>query len=110
MDNSSRPAVLDHSIRLWDIVTGQCVETLHGNPSEIWTVAFTANGQGLISGAKDGTVRLWPTNAAAREKLYEGNWTPIKFSKDGQVLAAIDDQSKFVLLNLKTGEPEDQLH
>ena len=45
----------------------------------------------------------------ARERFYEGNWTPIKFSQDGRVLAAIDDQSKFVLLNLRTGEPDDQL-
>ena len=73
-------------------------------------VAFTADGQGIISGAKDGTVRLWPTNAAAREKFYEGNWMPIKFSKDGRMLAAINDQSRFVLLNLRTAEPEDSLH
>ena len=97
----------DHSIRLWDISTLQCIERLHGNPSEVWAVAFTADGQGIISGAKDGTVRLWPTNAAPKQKLYEGNWTPIKFSKDGRVLAAIEDQSKFVLLNLRTGEPDD---
>jgi len=99
----------DHSIRLWDVATLQCVERLHGNPSEVWAVAFTADAQGIISGAKDGTVRLWRTNAAPKEKLYEGKWTPIKFSKDGQVLATIEDQSKFVLLNLRTGEPNDQL-
>jgi WD40 repeat protein len=85
------------------------VERLNGNPSEVWAVAFTADGRGIISGAKDGTVRLWPTNAAPKEKRYEGNWMPVKFSKDGQVLAAIEDQSKLVLLNLRTGEPNDQL-
>ncbi|HTL54767.1 MAG TPA: serine/threonine-protein kinase [Candidatus Limnocylindrales bacterium] len=99
----------DHSIRLWDVATLQCVERLHGNPSEVWAVAFTADGQGILSGAKDGTIRLWPTNAAAREMFYEGNWVPMKFSKDGRMLAAINDQSKFVLLNLRTSEPEDTL-
>ena len=59
----------DHSIRLWDVATLQCVERLHGNPSEVWAVAFTADGQGILSGAKDGTIRLWPTNAAAREMI-----------------------------------------
>ena len=48
-----------------------------------------ADGKGIVSGAKDGAVRLWPTNAAAKEKLYEGNWTPLKFSKDGRVLAVV---------------------
>jgi WD40 repeat protein len=41
--------------------------------------------------------------------FYEGNWMPMKFSKDGRTLAAINDQSKFVLLNLRTAEPEDSL-
>jgi len=72
-------------------------------------VAFTPDGQNIISGAKDGSIRSWPTNAAPKERLYEGRWTPIKFSKDGQVLAAVADQSKLVLLNLKTGEPDDQI-
>ena len=99
----------DHSIRLWDVGTLQCVERLHGNPSEVWAVAFTPDGQEIISGAKDGTVRLWPTNTVAKERLYEGSWTPLKFSKDGRMLAAIDDQSRFALLNLRTGEPDDQL-
>ena len=99
----------DHSIRLWDLTGRQCVERLYGNPSEVWAVAFSADGRGVLSGGKDGTVRFWPTNSASREKLYDGNWTPVKFSKAGRVLAVIDDQSRFVLLNLKTGEPEDSL-
>jgi WD40 repeat protein len=32
---------------------------------------------------------------------------PIKFSQDGRMLAAINDQSRFVLLNLRTAETED---
>jgi WD40 repeat protein len=99
----------DHSIRLWDLSKLQCVERLRGNSSEVWTLAFAADGQGIISGAKDGTIRLWPTNAATRETFYEGNWMPIKFSQDGRMLAAINDQSRFVLLNLRTTEPEDSL-
>ena len=99
----------DHSIRLWDFGAKECLERLDGNPSEVRSVAFAADGKGVISGAKDGTVRWWPTNAATHDKLYDGSWTPVKFSKDGRVLAAIDDQSKFVILNLKTGEPNDQL-
>lgn len=97
----------DHSVRLWDFSSLQCVERLHGNSSEVWAVVFAPDGQGIISGAKDGSIRLWPTNAVTREKFYEGDWMPIKYSQDGRMLAAINDQSKFVLLNLRTAETED---
>jgi WD40 repeat protein len=96
----------DHSLRLWDLGSRQCVERLFGNPSEVWAVAFSADGRGILSGAKDGTLRLWPTNTASREIFYTGNWNPVKFSKDGRLLAVIDNQSTFSLLNLRTGEPE----
>ncbi|MDH7501282.1 MAG: hypothetical protein QHJ82_01030 [Verrucomicrobiota bacterium] len=99
----------DHLVRLWNLETRQCVGRLHGNPSEVWAVAFCSDGRTLLSGAKDGTVRLWPTNTTSRERLYEGNWTPLRFSKYGRTLAAVDDRSTFVLLNLRTGEPEDSL-
>ncbi len=99
----------DHSIRLWDFGARQCVARLYGNPSEVWAVAFAAHGQGIISGAKDGTVRIWTTNRTEREQLYQGSWAPVKFSQDGRALAVIDAQSRFALLNLKTGEVEEQL-
>ena len=99
----------DHSVRLWDFGTRQCVETLHGNPSEVWALAITADGESIVSGAKDGAVRVWPRNGTAKERFFEGSWMPLMFSKDGQYLAAMDEQSNFIRLNLKTGEPEDQL-
>ena len=85
------------------------MKTLHGNPSEIWTLAFAPDGAAVITGSKDGTVRRWPINPARKETFYEGNWMPLRFSSNGETLAAIDDDSKVVVLNLQTGEPETQL-
>ena len=99
----------DHSIRLWDFGTRQRVETLHGNPSEVWALAITADGQSIISGAKDGAVRVWPRNSSTKERYFEGSWMPLMFSKDGQYLAAMNEKSNFIRLNVKTGEPEGAL-
>jgi WD40 repeat protein len=99
----------DHSVRLWSFNAKQRVKTLHGNPSEVWTLAFAPDGESVITGGKDGAVRRWPINPATKELFYEGNWMPLRFSNDGEILAAIDDDSKVVTLNLKTGEPESQL-
>ncbi|MCI0539328.1 MAG: hypothetical protein L0Z50_29320 [Verrucomicrobiales bacterium] len=99
----------DHSVRLWSFSSGQRLQTLLGNPSEIWTLGFAPDGNSVITGGKDGVVRRWPTNPATKEKIYEGNWMPIRFSKTGDLLAVVDDDSKVVTLNVKTGEPETQL-
>lgn len=99
----------DHSVRLWDFGTREPVETLHGNPSEVWALAITPDGQSIISGAKDGAVRVWPRNDTAKEVFFEGSWIPLMFSIDGQYLAAKDAQSRLIRLNLQTGEPEEPL-
>jgi len=72
-------------------------------------LAFTPDGEAVITGGKDGAVRRWPMNPTTRDTFYEGNWMPLRFSKDGQTLSVISDDSKLVALNLKTGEPETQL-
>ena len=99
----------DHSVRLWSFNTRQRVKALHGNPSEIWTLAFAAGGAAVITGGKDGTVRRWPINPATQETFYEGDWMPLRFSSNGEILAAIDEGSTVVALNLQTGETETQL-
>lgn len=99
----------DHSVRLWSFNTRQRVKVLHGNPSEIWTLAFTPGGAAVITGGKDGTVRRWPIHPATQETFYEGNWMPLRFSSNGETLAALDEGSKVVALNLQTGETETQL-
>jgi WD40 repeat protein len=99
----------DHSVRLWSFNTRQRVKTLYGNPSEVWALAFTPDGEAVITGGKDGVVRRWPIHPTKKDQFYDGNWMPLRFSKNGEILAAIDDDSKLVTLNLKTGEPDTQL-
>lgn len=99
----------DHSLRLWSFDSRQRARTFHGNPSEIWALAFAPDGEAIITGGKDGTVRRWPINPGTKDKFSEGTWMPLKFSKNGEFLAAVAEDSTLVTLNLKTGEPETQL-
>jgi WD40 repeat protein len=96
-------------VRIWSFNTRQRVKTLYGDPSEIWSLSFAPDGAAVVTGSKDGTVRRWPINPATKETFYEGNWMPLRFSSNGETLAAIDEDSKLVTLNIKTGEPETQL-
>ena len=49
----------DRTVKLWDVSTGECVATLEGHTSEVFSVAFDPSGGRLASGSADQTVILW---------------------------------------------------
>ena len=49
----------DHIVRLWDLRTRQLVERLAGHIASVSSVAFTPDGEGLVSGSADGTLKHW---------------------------------------------------
>ena len=49
----------DATIRLWDIGTGEQLETLQGHTYSITSVAVSPDGSTIASGSFDGTVLLW---------------------------------------------------
>ncbi len=51
----------DHTIRLWNTETGQCLTTLTGHNNWVRTVAFSSHGRFLVSGGDDCTIRVWNT-------------------------------------------------
>jgi hypothetical protein len=54
-------------VRLWDAATGAQKAALDGHDSSVWSVAFSADGKTLATGAYDGTVKLWDV-ATGKEK------------------------------------------
>ena len=50
---------MDSIIRIWDVQTGNLVERLRGHGYSVFSVAFTPDGSGLISGSIDKKVKRW---------------------------------------------------
>ncbi|KAJ2773910.1 ubiquitin-binding SDF ubiquitin ligase complex subunit met30 [Coemansia nantahalensis] len=67
IEGSGRPFMvtgsLDSTIRVWDIETGECLDTVFGHVEGIWSMAFDALR--IVSGSNDGTLKVWDTTSHA---------------------------------------------
>ena len=50
----------DNTVRVWDVATGACVQTLEGHSESVYSVSFDVTGRSrIVSGSRDKTVRVW---------------------------------------------------
>jgi WD40 repeat protein len=49
----------DHSMRLWDLRTGQCVRVMEGHEGDVYSVSMDSACKTAVSGSDDNTVKLW---------------------------------------------------
>ncbi|KAH8672846.1 quinon protein alcohol dehydrogenase-like superfamily, partial [Tricladium varicosporioides] len=50
-------------IYVWDLKSGQLVETLTGHTAAIFSIEYTPDGSHIVSGSEDKTVRVWDSHS-----------------------------------------------
>jgi WD40 repeat protein len=81
----------DRIIRLWDVSSRTPRGTLAGHEDGIDALAFTPDGDLLLSGSMDGTVRVWNVEGATERAVLDwriGEVNAIVISPDGRLAAA----------------------
>ena len=78
----------DSSVHLLDVQTGETIHSLLGHEMDIWSLAFSRDGDILASSSKDGTVRLWSVETGKLLDLFpaHGSSTRLRFLDDGTLL------------------------
>ncbi|ERT00973.1 nuclear distribution protein PAC1 [Sporothrix schenckii ATCC 58251] len=59
----------DHTLKIWDVNTGFCLQTLQGHTAWVRDVAPTYDGRYLVSTGDDMTARLWDISSSPRAEV-----------------------------------------
>jgi WD40 repeat protein len=91
-----------HDIILWDARTGEWQNLLEGHSNWVVSLAFSADGKRLISGAGDSSARVWDVESGTEigRLRFEGASTyvdSVGFSPKGDLAFALTEQRQFVV-------------
>ncbi len=90
-------ASMDNRAMLWDVASGQVVQTFRGHEWWVWDAAFSPDETQVVTASQDGTVRLWDV-ASGSERTSDGEPMPYtghrgavytaRFAPDGRTIAS----------------------
>ncbi|MBD3883297.1 hypothetical protein IFO70_16140 [Phormidium tenue FACHB-886] len=96
----------DSTIKVWNWKTGQCLQTLEGHTSWVWSLIFIANGKHLLSSSYDATIKFWEMETGKCLKTLEGHQSSvvgIALTPDGKQLASGSFDATIKLWDVETG-------
>jgi len=83
------------------------LRTFQGHTSSVMSVAFAPDGNSILSGSGDGTLKLWNTNTGEIIRTFQGhtvNVYSVAFAPDGNTALSGSNDNTLKLWNVKTGE------
>jgi WD40 repeat protein len=89
-DGQTLAVATSHLIELWDLAPGQRRATLQPDSGLVWSVAWTPDGQGLLSAGKGGTVGVWEVATGRLREAFDwglGKLNAVAVAPDGMTAA-----------------------
>ncbi|MBD2692711.1 WD40 repeat domain-containing protein [Anabaena catenula] len=105
--------------KLWDLTKGELIETLSEYPwimselvDEVNSLAFSADGQTLVSVGADSTIKIWHTGALDLIDIlhkHNGSVRCVAFSPDSKMIATGGDDRRILFWDLCNRQVEKSL-
>jgi len=64
---------MDRTIRLWDLRQKTVTQVLQGHRDYVLSLAFTVDGEWLVSGSKDRSVQVWDARQGVAHMILQGH-------------------------------------
>ena len=80
----------DHTLKVWDLESGQELHTLQGHTGSVVSVAVTPDGARAISASSDHTLKVWDleTGRCLATFVADGALYACAVSPDGRTIVA----------------------
>ncbi|KAK7601197.1 hypothetical protein V9T40_008638 [Parthenolecanium corni] len=96
----------DSTAALWDVETGQLLQSFHGHSSDVMAVdlAPSETGNTFVSGSADKTVLVWDMRTGQYVQSFEGHFSDVnsvRFHPSGDAIATGSDDATCRLFDLR---------
>ncbi len=98
-------ALIGEEVIVWDIHSGEMVQTLRPNSSAVEQLVWHPDGSQLLAFGQSSAITLW--NTTNWEKLSLPNFTAIFAITDTLIMAEWSPSGRFITIQAETSDPED---
>lgn len=97
----------DHTIRIWDLRTGELVNTIDNRGWSVYHATFSPNGNQIISASENKTICIWDGIRPLSPHAMQAHTWPVKmavYSPDSKLLASAAADDTIVIWDAITCE------
>jgi WD40 repeat protein/serine/threonine protein kinase len=97
----------EKTLALWDATTGQQTHVLEGHSGPVTSLAFSPDGQRILSGSDDSTLKLWDVETGEETltlKAHTAGVESVAWSPDGQRIVSSSSDGSIRLWDASAGK------